>query len=288
VVASLLPIRDEDLEECCQFLRDNLNPRISLEDWLASFRYQWRGGKPNTGFMLREEDRIVGVYMAIYSVRTIGGKTHSFCNLAAWSVLPAFRVHSLKLLKAILSQDGYHFTELSPNPKVFQIMQRFDFRPLDTRLTVILNLPLPTWRRGIQVLHDPERMVEALGEEDRHVFEDHRRFEAGYHLAVGSTAGYSYVIYRRVRRRGIPCAWILHFSRGASFSEVLGALTRYLLFRTGALLTLVESRFLAKRPPLSITVEAAQKKLYRSPHLKPDQIDNLYSEMVTLPLPTNM
>ena len=78
----------------------------------------WKADAPNHGFMLRDGQRVVGVYLAFYSERVIAGRVERFCNLGAWCVLPEFRFHSVRLLKALLAQDGYHFTDLSPSEKV--------------------------------------------------------------------------------------------------------------------------------------------------------------------------
>ena len=68
----------------------------------------------NTGFMLLGDGAVGGVDLASYSERTISGRRERFCNLGAWCVLPEFRFHALRLLKALLAQDGYHFIDLSP------------------------------------------------------------------------------------------------------------------------------------------------------------------------------
>ena len=73
----------------------------------------WKTEAPNYGFVLRDGRRVVGAYLAFYSERTIGGRTERFCNLASWSVLPEFRLHSVRLLRALLAQDGYHFTDFA-------------------------------------------------------------------------------------------------------------------------------------------------------------------------------
>ena len=81
----------------------------------------WEVESPNAGFMLLDDDEIVGVQLAFYSERTIDGRRERFCNLGAWCVLPDYRLHSLRLLKAALSQKGYHFTDLSPSGNVIGI-----------------------------------------------------------------------------------------------------------------------------------------------------------------------
>ena len=58
----------------------------------------------------------------------IDGRVERFCNLGAWCVLPEHRFHALRLLKALLAQDGYHFTDLSPSGNVVGLNERLGFR----------------------------------------------------------------------------------------------------------------------------------------------------------------
>ena len=70
----------------------------------------WKMNAPNHGFMLRDGQRVVGALLAFYSERLVAGRVEQFCNMGAWCVLPAYRSHSIRLLIAMLAQEGYHFT----------------------------------------------------------------------------------------------------------------------------------------------------------------------------------
>ena len=95
--------------------------------------------------MLRDGQRVVGVYLAFYSERFIADQVERFCNLGSWSVLPEYRLHSVRLLKALLAQDGYHFTDLAPSEKVESVNARLKFRYLDTSMAL---LPAPALAHG--------------------------------------------------------------------------------------------------------------------------------------------
>ena len=91
-----------------------------------------------------------------------------------------------------------------------------------------------------------------------------------------------YVMYREMRRKGVPFAAILHVSNPELFHRAMIPLTRHLLIRHRLLATLAELRFIGHRPPLSLKV-TSWPKMYRSDSLEPDQIDDLYSELVCVP-----
>ena len=100
---------------------------------------------------------IVGAHLAFYSERVIDGRLERFCNLGAWCVLPEHRFHALRLLKALLAQDGYHFTDLSPSGNVIGLNTRLGFRFLDTTATAIPNLPWPSRPGRDTISSDRER-----------------------------------------------------------------------------------------------------------------------------------
>ena len=74
--------------------------------------------------MLLDGDTIVGAHLAFYSERMIEDRRERFCNLGAWCVQPDYRFHSLRLLKALLAQEGYTFTDLSPSGNVIGVNEK--------------------------------------------------------------------------------------------------------------------------------------------------------------------
>ena len=141
MTVEITPITDADTAAVASFLHRNLNNRLSPSEWVDAMSASWKTEAPNYGFVLRDGRRVVGAYLAFYSERTIGGRTERFCNLASWSVLPEFRLHSVRLLRALLAQDGYHFTDLAPTGNVIPLNARLKFRFLDTSAVVLPNLP---------------------------------------------------------------------------------------------------------------------------------------------------
>ena len=112
-----------------EFLHTQLNPRVTAAEWAAAIVPAWTVDQPNHGFLLRVGEHVVGVYLAFYSQRKIDGRSEQFCNLAAWCVLEEYRSHGLRLLRALLAQKGYHFTDLSPSGSVVPLNTRLRFFP---------------------------------------------------------------------------------------------------------------------------------------------------------------
>ena len=76
---ALEPIRDEDVLDFCRFLTEHLSGERTAEQWAQAFRQRWCPDKPNNGFVIRQDGRIVGGIGAIYAQRRIRG------NVERWT-----------------------------------------------------------------------------------------------------------------------------------------------------------------------------------------------------------
>ena len=211
MTVELSPITDLDVAAVADFLHANLNSRVPMSMWARALSVPWKAEAPNHGFMLQDGERVVGAYLAFYAERVIAGKVERFCNLGAWCVLPDFRFHSLRLLKALLAQDGYHFTDLSPSGNVVPLNARFDFRSLDTSTALVPNLPWPTLVRRTRISADPDVIESTLAGAELELYRDHAQAAAVSHLVLIQGGDSCYVMFRKVRRKDLPVfAAILH------------------------------------------------------------------------------
>lgn len=279
MVIGLTPITDEDIAEVADFLRANLNSQVP---WVRSCVPPWKVEAPNHGLMLRDGQRVVGALLAFYSERLIAGRVERFCNMGAWCVLPAYRSHSIRLLRAMLAQEGYHVTCLSPNEKVQAITSQLKFRSLDTSAVLIPNLPWPTLPGRTRISADPDVIASTLTCAELELYHDHAQALAARHLVLIRGERSCYVMYRETPLKGIACAEILHVSNPELFKRTIIPLTRHLLLRHRLLATRAELRIIAHRPLFSFK-RNPRPKMYRSASLDPGQIDDLYSEFVCVP-----
>jgi hypothetical protein len=233
--------------------------------------------------MLWEGQRVVGTYLAFYSERTIAGRMERFCNLHSWYVLPDFRSHSIRLYKAILAQDGYHFTDLTPSETVVSINARCKFRFLDTSTVLVPNVPRPNLPHRTRISADPDIIASTLAGAELELYRDHAQAAAARHLVLVRGRDSCYVMFRDHRVKHVPCALILHVSNRELFRRAIGPLTTHLLVRHRLLVTLADLPILGHRPRLSLVRRGLWPKMYRSASLEPGQIDCLYSEIVCVP-----
>lgn len=278
---TVAPIAVTDLARVGEFLHGHLNRRISGSAWARALRVPWSVDAPNHGVMLLDGGDVVGVYLAFYSNRMLNGRSERFCNLGAWCVLPQYRLYSLQLLRALLRQEGYHFTDLSPSGNTVPINERLGFRYLDTATALMPNLPWPSWPGGLSVISARASIERVLTTEERQIYEDHQHAQATQQVMLTFGDAHCHVIFRRDRRRNLPLfASVLYVSNPSLFLRVVRFFGRHLLTRHGIPVTLMELRIVGGLPGGSLPLLSSRPKMFKSDSLQPDQIDNLYSELV--------
>jgi hypothetical protein len=188
-------IGPDDVQAVAEFLHANLNERVPVDAWARAAEMQWVE-RPNAGSMLLDDEAVVGAHLAFYSERTIDGRTERFCNLGAWCVLPDHRFHALRLLKALLAQDDYHFVDLSPSGNVVGLNRRLGFRFLDTTTTVVPNVPWLSRPGRDTISSDPALLERTLTGRELQLYRDHVASAAARHLMLMRGDEWCYVVFR--------------------------------------------------------------------------------------------
>jgi hypothetical protein len=277
------PIRTDDADAVADFLHRHLNSRVGPTAWRAILTPPWSTDAPNHGFQLVVDDTIVGAYVAVYSDRVVAGEARRFCNLAAFCVLEEHRAHGLRLVRAILAQKGFEFTDFSPSGNVRALNERLGFSVLDTTTRLSPNLPcLP--RPGFTVSGDPAVIARVLTGEDVGVYRDHRNAAAARHIVVLVRGAYGYVIVRKDRRKRLPL-FASPLYVGGNRSVLRAAwpqIAWHLLIRHGAVATLAEKRVLGFLPGLGLDLRTPRTKMLRSKTMPAASLDYLYSELTLL------
>jgi hypothetical protein len=279
----LRPILDDDIEAVAAFLHQEMNRRVPARDWSRGIRTPWAIDSPNHGFMLVRAGQVVGVNLAFYSTRGGEGGQQKFCNLGAFCVTEDFRSHALRLVRALLKQRGYHFTDLSPSGNVLALNRRLGFTHLDVTTSFAVNVPWPAGR-GVRLTSDVAAIQAALTGPDQVVFKDHRSAPAVRHILLSEGDQQCYLITRRDRRKGLPWfATVLHVGHPGLFARRSRAVFSHILLTTGEPVTLIEHRVAQRVPAGSIRLSRTRPKMFKSATLGDADIDYLYSELTQIP-----
>lgn len=277
------PIGRADLDEAALFLHEHLNRRFSQQAWKAALLHPWCESPPNYGMQLRDGDKLVGALCAIYSDQEVAGTMERFCNPHSWCVLEGYRQHGIGLILAVLKQRGYHFTMLTPNPKVAEIFRHLRFKDLAAGIVTFPNIPSArAFARGRVIATDPGAMSELLHGAARRDFILHRDIPWLRFIAFGAPGAVCLVVYKRTVWKRLPCARLIHVSDPAVFAEYRGLMQRRLLLGERLLVSQVEERFLQRAPRLAWRTRRTQAKLFLSGTLRDSQVRDLYSELAAL------
>jgi len=281
----LEPIRDEDIPEFCEFLAENLSSGRTAAQWAEGLRQHWCPSKPNNGFVIRDQGRIVGGIGAIYADRSVRGRVERFCNITSWCVQEAFRTQSMRLAIALTAQAGIHYTDLTPTAVVSKTLQFLNFKPMDERQAIWPNLPWPLSRlAGIRIIADPRYIERVLLGDDAKAYRDHCHLPWLGHLVAGRPGEWCYVVWKRTRLKGLPGASVLALSEPERFLRYRWALGSYLLLHHGLPYTRIEYRLLPRIPGPRFELAGYRNKVFRSDTLSAADMSNLYSELVALDL----
>jgi hypothetical protein len=278
----VVPIQEDEVDEVAEFLHGNLNNRVPASVWRDAMTHRWVNA-PNLGFLLRNGRDVVGVYLAFYSERVFEERVEKVCNLGAWCVLDAYRSQGLRLLRAILAQKDYTFTDLSPSGNVVGLNQRLRFTTLDTATAAVVNLPWITARNDILVTSYPQLIEKSLTGTVLSLFQDHKDLAAARSVLIRAGEEMCYVILRRDRRKRLPIfGSVLYVSNPDLFRRAQLAFSRHVLRRHRVLVTLAELRVVGERPRGSVMLRRPRPKMFKSARLGADEIDYLYSELTNV------
>ena len=281
------PIADGDLPDVAQFLGKHFPPDTPADQWADAWRrtVNLPGSEaPNHGFLLRTGNQVVGAYPAIYSTRLIDGRKERFCNLAVWYVAPEYRRHSIRMMKAVVGQEGWHFTDLTPIEVVQKLNLRLGFKYLDTTTSLIPNVPWPSLPGQVKISDDPALMEATLTGQVRVFYQDHVDCRWARHLVLIRGDQSCYIQWRKERRKNLPLfASIRYASNPPLLRHAFRPLGRYLLLRHGTLATIAEVRVTGGRVRPSLLLPNPKPRMFKSATLGPDSIDYLYSEISSAP-----
>ncbi|TQJ30599.1 hypothetical protein [Microbacterium sp. SLBN-146] len=275
-------ISGEHVAEVADFLHRELNPAVSSAAWATLLDPPWGAPGPNRGFLLRADGEIVGAYAAVYSSRNTATGTVDVCNLAAFCVQESFRMHSLRLVRALLKQKGLLFTDLSPSGNVVAMNERLGFSRIPATAKLAVNLPLSfaSVSVSVSVSDDPARIASTLRGRDAVVYRDHASAPAARHVVVTKGDDYAYVMYRVDRRKRLRLFASPLFTGGdrTLLERSWGAVGAHFA-RRGLPFTLMDSHALGFEPHRGRVLKNPRVKMFRGDHGTADAVDYLYSEL---------
>jgi acetoacetyl-CoA synthetase len=277
------PVSAADVERLCQTLHRQM-PRIGVDSWRGMFDYKWLDSKPNLGFVLTSGEEIVGFIGSIFAHRRINGKSGLICNHTTLFVLPAYGGWGLKLQAASFKDRSISYTNMTPTATTELMARRFSHaKALDTHKIVMppfLHADTLGARRA-RIVTQPERVRALLDDEQRRIFDDHSPYSCLQLVIVEETERAFCVVKRRVKRY-LPVSELLFCSTPALLVRHLERTKLAIMLRQRTLALVGDQRLFGAARPRGLSIK--RTALFRSPIFDAHELDNLYSELVLLPI----
>jgi hypothetical protein len=205
------------------------------------------------------------------------------CNIGMWCVLPEYRAWSIELLLAATREADVTYTDLTPSPALARMLLRVGFRHLEqTKIVMPPLLQAKTlFARGARLEWEPFAVRRLLDDRQRRVFDDHARHRC-LQLFLGEAGRGAHLVFKRRVKRGIAVSELLGCDDAVLLRRHLERvkLTVLCVQRTAALAA--DARLLG--PPRPAGIVLSRPAFFRSQTLAPEEIDNLYSQLVLLPI----
>ncbi len=277
--------RSQDFERVYPLLAELNVPYITKENWQQLFINHWNVEEDYHGFMLLDQDNVVGFFGLIFSRRTIRGESYKFCNLTSWIVKQAYRKHSMSLLYAVLKLKDYTLTDLTATKVAYKIFKKFDFQDGETHVRIIpWFISLFHGVRKCLLTWDPHVIAGILKGENLKIFEDHKEFPC-IHLVFHSPGGSCYCVLTKIKKKGLAFGHIHYLSDKEFFCRDGVAAVFAVCRRLNVIgLYIDEQRLKGEHVFPSVSLKLNQPKIFRSNDVGKEDIDSLYSECVILPL----
>jgi hypothetical protein len=262
-------------------LLNSVKAEEKKESFRRLFKSRWNSPKSYIGYLLEEDNHVVGFLAYIFSQRMINGKTYKFCNLSAWAVKKEFRSFSLMLTQPVkdLKNSGYTITNLLPSGPAYEVFTRiYGFKNLEENVIMIPFLPSGTIKNKYDIKFRNEIDTLLIDQNMKKIAEEVTETKGiPVQILSGEKTTLS-IIKKKYFKRYIPVTEILSPGDIEIFNSALPYLRNILNVRMKTFFLMIDGRMINNSVNFSLNVKPFRPKLFWSEELKKDQIDNLYSE----------
>jgi hypothetical protein len=288
-VVTIREARADDFERVYPLLVQFENPHLRTEHWRQLFIDHTGLQNGHFGWVLVDDDDVVGFVSTILSERTIRGETVRLCNTSSWIVKRPYRAYSLALHAKVLSDDSITVTNLSPTAQVLKLLEKLGFALMDKSERIILPVVTPgTFIDRCGILTRADAIQGALNGDNLRFFREHQ-LPFHRHVLLHTPTGDCYVMMNRTLKTiggnvRLPFARVHHISAPEVFVRHLEKLVVRVSAALKVVAMIVDDRMLQGIVPWHSFIRPGgeRKAAFRSNRLTAGDIDGLYTEAVLL------
>lgn len=277
----------EDFEIIYPLLTQFNSRYVFKKDRKRLFYENWDKSKGYCGYVMFDNEQVVGFLGLLFNIRIIRGEKLPFCNLTNWIVKKEYRSKSIFMLLPVLKLKSYTLTDLTPSKKVYSLLKKSGFQDLENHYRFIFPfVNLRNKCHAITFITDKNLLEKKLQGDHLQIFHDHQ-FDHCHHMLIQSSFGECYIVMTRMVRKTFPflIARIHYFSNPGVFQKCIKAISTRICIQFRVLTVFLDERFLnGQRIFFSKKVTLENGALFRSSSLRKEDIDTLYSELILLNL----
>lgn len=272
--------------------------------WKKLFVNHWNHPENYYGFVLTDEEKIIGFLGTIFSSRVINGKVEKFCNLSTWIVDEQYKKHGLSLFLPILELEDYTITNFSSAEKTYIISKKLGFEDIESNLQYVFPVGGGAFEKSVEVEFKNGKIEEALTGENLKIFKDHLSFDCQHvlirqgeeicYLIIKKTPAYLKPVYYTNRvcqvlfrsnlvQRNAFLGHIHYVSNRELFKKVIGAVCLEICWEMKTLGLLANAAWLKGSQKVILKpYKTFSAPLFKSTSVKKEEVDSLYSEIFVI------
>lgn len=277
---------ESDIDAVVTLLHGQMNRKIVPERWRRLFAYPWLDPKPDLGRVAVEGDRVVGYVGMVHADRDIGGGRQRIVNICAWFLDKEFRGRGLghALMAEATADAGASYTILTSSSKTRRILDAVGYRELDAERRVWRRRRGTGPTRAITLVEDPARIMAEVDAASRRLLRDHQGMPVRPML-IGAD-GRTCLLVFSVKLKGDDVTYwdLLHVGDRGFFGAHAQDLADTILRENEKAVLAADLRFVDPSAQDGERERFAVPRFVKTTRLRPEEIDNLYSEIQLLDL----
>ena len=153
------------------------------------------------GYILKDDNKIVGFLGTMFSERTINKKNYTYCNLHTWIVNKSHRLSSYQLLLPVIEKNCPVMT-FTPIKSLIGLYQKFGFKKIEMKYRIVFPINLFS-RNYLKIEENVDQIKKKLTNDQWKIFQDHSdsSFIKFIIYDENDTSNFSLIISSKVKKK---------------------------------------------------------------------------------------
>ena len=273
-----------DFEEIYRFLR-YMNKSKSKDEWKLLFENSWDSPEKFIGYKVVKQNEIIGYSGVVFVKRKINGVEVKIANRTSNIIKPEYRGRGIakRMLKHLNDEleGDYTIITTSGNGAIVHILKNLGH--IDYATHARFFLPTFFFNKKYRLVTDFDEIRLALSDDDVRIFDDHKGFKNKFFM-VKYENEYLFVIFNKIYKKNIPLGKVVYINNYMLFNKIINNISLKICFKYKILSIFYLTQSLKNENRSSFFLKLSNPRIFKSTTLKPEDIDELYSEVVLLNL----